>query len=156
MPEFPDSRAEILNHILEVRAALDVFVTEMLRRGRTHDASKFDPAEKPAFDEALAVLKGVPYGSSKYAEVVQRLAPAFEHHYRNNSHHPEFYGDRGVSGMDLFDLVEMYCDWVAASKRNMKDGVKLEYNFKLFDIHDQLASILTNTLDRWPGDVTQD
>ena len=44
MPESFDSRADILQHILEVRAYLDTFVTEMLRRGQVHDASKFDPA----------------------------------------------------------------------------------------------------------------
>jgi hypothetical protein len=52
--------------------------------------------------------------------------------------------------MDLFDLVEMFCDWIAAAKRNPADGVKLAYNVELFGIQDQLASILANTLARWP------
>ena len=52
--------------------------------------------------------------------------------------------------MDLFDLVEMFCDWMAAAKRNPADGVKLAYNVGLFGIQDQLASILANTLARWP------
>jgi hypothetical protein len=81
---------------------------------------------------------------------LEHLAPAFEHHYRCNSHHPEHYGPQGVSGMDLFDLVEMVCDWMAASKRNPQDGVKLAYNVELFGIQDQLAAILANTLARWP------
>jgi hypothetical protein len=145
-----DSRADILQHILEVRAYIDTFVTEMLRRGRVHDASKFDPAEKPAFDEAIPLLQGVSYGSPEYAEVLERLAPAFDHHYRCNSHHPEHYGPQGISGMDLFDLVEMACDWMAAAERNPQDGVKLAYNVELFGIQDQLAAILANTLARWP------
>jgi hypothetical protein len=146
-----DSRAEILQHILDVRASLDAFVAEMLRRGRLHDASKFSESEKPAFDEAIPLLRGVPYGSPRYEAVVRRLAPALEHHFRSNSHHPEHYGERGVAGMDLFDLVEMVCDWIAASKRNPADGVKLSYNIEQFRIQDQLASILRNTLERWPN-----
>lgn len=145
-----DSRADILQHILDVRANIDTFVTEMLRRGRVHDASKFNQAEKPAFDEAIPLLRGVSYGSSEYDKVVERLAPAFDHHYRSNSHHPEHYGTRGISGMDLFDLVEMLCDWMAAATRNPQDGVKLAHNVELFGIQDQLAAILANTLARWP------
>ncbi len=150
MPDTYDSRADTLQHILHVRACLDAFVTEMLRRGRVHDASKFDPLEKPAFDEAIPLLRGVPYGSPEYVAVVERLAPAFAHHYRRNSHHPEHYGEKGISGMDLFDVVEMVCDWLAASQRNPQDGVKLDYNVELFGIGDQLAAILANTLARWP------
>jgi hypothetical protein len=40
----------------------------------------------------------------------------------HNSHHPEHYGNRGISGMDLFDVVEMMCDWMAAARRNPADG----------------------------------
>ena len=69
-----DSSADILQHILEVR------VTELLRRGRVHDASKFSEAEKPAFDEAIPLLRGVSYGLTEYAEVLSRLQPAFDHH----------------------------------------------------------------------------
>jgi Family of unknown function (DUF5662) len=150
MAETFDSRAEILQHIREVQANLDIFVTEMVRRGQVHDASKFDEPEKPAFDEAITLLRGVPYGSPEYNDVLSRLAPAFEHHYQCNSHHPEHYGEQGIAGMDLFDLVEMFCDWMAAAKRNPADGVKLAYNVGLFGIQDQLASILANTLARWP------
>jgi hypothetical protein len=145
-----DSSADILQHILEVRAYLDTFVTEMLRRGRVHDASKFSEAEKPAFDEAIPLLRGVSYGSPEYTEVLRRLQPAFDHHYRCNSHHPEHYGAEGIAGMDLFDLAEMVCDWMAAAKRNPKDGVNLAYNIELFGMQDQLAAIVANTLARWP------
>jgi hypothetical protein len=150
MADIFDSRADILQHILEVRTYLDTFVIELLRRGRVHDVSKFDVAEKPAFDEAIPLLRGVSYGSPEYTEVLGRLAPAFEHHYRCNSHHPEHYGEQGIAGMDLFDLVEMVCDWMAAAKRNPDDGVKLAYNVELFGIQEQLAAIIANTLGRWP------
>ena len=145
-----DSRADSLAHIHHVRDNIGVFVAEMLRRGRDHDASKFSAAEKPALDEALPLLEGVAYGSPAWQEVVDRVAPALEHHYRNNTHHPEHYGNAGVAGMDLFDVVEMVCDWMAAARRNPGDGVKVAYNVRKFGIEPQLAAVIENTLIRWP------
>jgi hypothetical protein len=121
----------------------------MLRRGRIHDASKLGPPEKAAFDDALPRLAGHAYGSAEYLAVVARMGPALEHHYRHNRHHPEHHAD-GVAGMDLFDIVEMICDWMAAAERRPEDGVRLDYNARLFGIEPQLARILANTLARWP------
>jgi hypothetical protein len=123
----------------------------MLRRGRLHDASKFSDAEKPSLDAALPLLRGVAYGSPEYQAVVDRVAPALEHHYRHNAHHPEHYGNAGVAGMDLFDIVEMVCDWMAAARRNPEDGVKVAFNVEKFEIEPQLAAIIANTLARWPA-----
>jgi hypothetical protein len=145
-----DSRAETLAHVHHVRDNIDVFVSAMLRRGSVHDASKLSDVEKPVFDEVLPLLKGITYGSPEWLAVVDRAAPALVHHYRHNSHHPEHYGNRGIAGMDLFDVVEMMCDWMAAARRNPEDGVKIDYNVRQFGIEPQLASILANTLARWP------
>ena len=143
-----DSRADTLAHIHAVRDAIDRFVTVMLERGRVHDASKFSAAEKAAFDEIMPLLRGVAYGSPEFEALVRRMGPALTHHYQANSHHPEHHAD-GVAGMDLFDLVEMLCDWIAAAARNPGDGVKLDYNVQLYGIEPQLARILANTLARW-------
>jgi len=151
MNESYDSRADTLAHIHDVRDNIGMFVVEMLRRGRLHDASKLSDAEKPSLDMALPLLQGVAYGSAEFQAVVDRVAPALEHHYRHNSHHPEHYGNTGVAGMDLFDLVEMVCDWMAAARRNPEDGVKLAFNVEKFGIAPQLASIIANTLARWPA-----
>ncbi|HSU06748.1 MAG TPA: DUF5662 family protein [Acetobacteraceae bacterium] len=145
-----DSRADTLAHIHAVRDRLERFATELLARGRVHDASKFSPAEKPVLDEVLPLLVGVAYGSAEWQAVLDRAKPLLEHHYRHNSHHPEFYPE-GIAGMDLFDVVEMLCDWMAAALRNPADGVKLDHNVRLFGIEPQLARILANTLARWPG-----
>ena len=144
-----DSRADTLAHIHAVRDAIDLFVAAMLERGRVHDASKFSPAEKPAFDEIMPLGPGVAYGSPEYEALVRRMGPALHHHYRSNPHHPEHHAD-GIAGMDLFDVVEMLCDWIASAARNPGDGVRLDYNAKQFAIEPQLASILANTLARWP------
>ena len=144
-----DSRADTLAHIHAVRDNIGLFVAALLERGRVHDASKFSPAEKPAFDAVMPLLPGVAYGSPEYEALVRRMGPALEHHYRNNAHHPEHHAD-GIAGMDLFDVVEMVCDWIASAARNPGDGVRLDYNVKQFAIAPQLASILANTLARWP------
>jgi hypothetical protein len=150
IPNSYDSTADTLRHMAEVRSRLETAVVELLRRGRVHDASKFTPEEKPAFDEAIPAIRGLAYGSPAYNEVVARVRPALAVHYSRNSHHPEFYGERGIAGMDLFDLVEMLCDWMAAAQRNPSDGVRLDYNVTAFGIDGQLAAIIANTLARWP------
>jgi hypothetical protein len=144
-----DSRADSLAHIHAVRDNLERFATELLARGQVHDASKFSAEEKPVLDIVLPRLEGVAYASPEWHAVLETAKPALEHHYRHNSHHPEFYPD-GIAGMDLFDVVEMLCDWMAAALRNPGDGVKLDHNVGLFQIEPQLASILRNTLTRWP------
>ncbi len=146
-----DSTAETLAHIMRVRDRLDSFAAALLERGRVHDASKLGPEEKPAFDAVLPLARGVAYGSAEYAALLVRMGPALAHHYAANTHHPEHYGADGVAGMDLFDLVEMVCDWMAAAERNPADGVKLEHNVQLFGIEAQLARVIGNTLARWPG-----
>jgi len=145
-----DSRADTLAHIHAVRNRIETFVTEMLRRARVHDASKFSPEEKPVYDQVFPLLEGVAYASPEWDALVERAAPAITHHHRRNSHHPEHYPE-GVAGMDLFDLVEMLCDWMAAAERNPSDGVKLDHNVRAFGIEPQLACVLANTLARWPG-----
>ena len=146
-----DSRADTLAHIHKVQDHIDTFVAGMLARGRAHDANKLEEPEKSAFDRLIPLVAGVPYGSPEYEAVVARHRPALEHHYRRNSHHPEHHGPAGVAGMDLFDLVEMVCDWMAAAERKPDDGVRLDYNFALYGIEPQLASVIANTLARWPA-----
>lgn len=78
--------------------------------------------------------------------MLKLMGPGLLHHYKNNSHHPEHY-EKGVDDFDLFDLVEMYVDWKAASERH-KDGnifTSLHVNKKRFNISDQLFNIFYNT-----------
>jgi len=145
-----DTRAETLTHIHAVRDRIGSFIAVMLRRAARHDASKFSPEEKPAFDRVIPLLRDVPYGSDRWREVAALLGPAAAHHFAHNSHHPQHYPE-GIAGMDLFDLVEMLCDWMAAAERRPADGVRLDLNIAEFGIEPQLAAILANTLRRWPA-----
>lgn len=55
----------------------------------------------------------------------------------------------GIVGMNLIDLVEMICDWKAASMRHENGDVRksIEINQKRFNYDDTLKSILLNTIN---------
>jgi hypothetical protein len=147
-----DSAEETREHIRQVAARLQAVCRELEGRAERHDSSKLGDAEKPYFDEVGSNLKGLIYGSAEYDAAKERLRPALAHHYAHNSHHPEHY-PAGVAGMDLIDLVEMYCDWAAATLRS-KDGDmarSLELNIVRFGIGSPLADILDNTWKRFGG-----
>ncbi len=145
-----DSEAETLKHIKRVSELLSLAATELLRRGQFHDASKLEIPEKELFDEFTPKLKNCTYGSDQYKDFLQLLKPALDHHYANNSHHPEHY-ENGVNGFDLFDLVEMFFDWKAASERHADGSIEksIEINRGRFNLSDQLTDILKNTADRY-------
>lgn len=148
-----DSTASTKEHIGVVYQYLLDFAAEMIRRGEVHDASKLLPPEKEAFDRETPLLKSLTFGSDDYKASLARLGSALQHHYAHNSHHPEYY-DNGIDDMDLFDLVEMFCDWRAAAQRGANKTVNLEVCRQRFDISPQLMSIFQNTLDRLAKSAT--
>lgn len=149
-----DSAPETMKHIHRVRDFLNDLAVRILERGKFHDATKLGPHEKPLFDEATPKLRSLTYGTEEYRASLRAIAPALEHHYANNSHHPEFYGDRGITGMDLIDLIEMVADWRAASERGASADVpntmltSLGVSAGRFRIGSQLHAILENTIIR--------
>lgn len=81
------------------------------------------------------------------------MEPALDHHYANNSHHPQHY-ENGVDGMDLFDIVEMFFDWKAAGERT-KDGdifKSININKERFGLSEQLVKIFENTARKFLGE----
>lgn len=143
-----DSTADTLKHIRRVQELLGEFAIELIRRGAVHDASKLEPEEKEAFDRETPKLKTLVYGSDEYKASLAALGPALQHHYANNTHHPEHYIGLGVDGMDLFDLVEMVIDWKAASERQAGNTINLDASFDRFMVSPQLASVIRNTAAR--------
>lgn len=144
-----DSGPDTRRHIDEVQRYLERFIEGLEQRAEAHDKSKLEPPEKEAFDRATPELKGLTYGSPEYKAATARLGEALKHHYSVNSHHPEHY-EFGLGGMDLLDIVEMICDWKAATKRH-DDGdmdKSLEINRVRFEMSDQLYFIIQNTIAR--------
>lgn len=146
-----DSTADTLDHIEKVRARLDVMISELQARAAVHDASKLHSPEKEAYDGLTQDMKAstAPSGSEDYRAIIRTSQPAVDHHVTTNRHHPEFFGDEGITGMTLIDLVEMLSDWKAASLRG--DGTDadlakyLPRNVERSKIGEQLAAILENT-----------
>lgn len=142
-----DSRADTLTHIKRVSELLGFCSIELTDRAAAHDASKLQEPEKSAFDTCTLKLKAIQYGTPEYQAALAELKPALDHHYKNNSHHPEFYQD-GIDGMDLFDILEMFVDWKAATERMAGGGniyKSIEINAKRFNMSPQLVNIFTNT-----------
>lgn len=139
---------ETQKHIKLVAKLLNHCATELIRRGEVHDDSKLASPEVELFAEFTPRLAACTYGSPEYDELRLALKPALDHHYANNSHHPEFYKN-GVNDMNLLDIIELFCDWYAAGKRHNDGNIRhsLEVNKKRFGIKDQLNGIFENTID---------
>lgn len=133
-------------HINEVRKLLRFFSMKLLMRGETHDRSKLSGAELEAFVEYTPKLKGSTYGSEEYNGFLKGMRVALDNHYACNRHHPEHFAD-GVRGMNLVDLVEMYCDWAAATLRHDDGNLmrSIDVGEKRFMMDPQLAQVFRNT-----------
>lgn len=146
-----DSTKDTLEHIGKVRDNIDQIHWNLSKRSFEHDASKLEPPEKEGWDIATPKLKDLVYGSDEYRAALRELRPTVEHHYSVNDHHPEFYPPGiGINGMTLMAVIEMLCDWKAASERTKQVNTfkeNLPHNFERFGIESQLAQIITNTVD---------
>lgn len=144
-----DSKVDTLLHIKRVAELLTQASMELIRRANMHDNSKLESPEKELFDEYTPKLKDCTYGSDEYKEYLKGLKVALEHHYANNSHHPEHYKN-GVDGFDLFDLIEMFFDWKAASERHVNGNIykSIEINKDRFKLSNQTINIFLNTAKR--------
>ena len=172
-----DQRLKTIEHIEQVKKLLDLFCGELFYRGKVHDASKLEYPERETFDRYIPKLKDMTYGSDEYDECLKEMKVGLDHHYANNRHHPEhftYYECNGcftrfeempnvcdicgysqfterpdISKMNLIDIVEMFCDWKAATMRH-EDGdlaKSIEINQKRFGFSDELASIFNNTIE---------
>lgn len=141
-----DSTEDTLTHIRRVIDLMESMCLNLSERAGRHDDSKLEDPEKAAFDVVTPKLKSLTYGSPEYRTALKEIKPAITHHYSVNSHHPEFYSN-GIYGMSLLDIIEMLCDWKAASERHDDGDIKrsLEINGGRFEISPQLQSILYNT-----------
>lgn len=143
-----DSEADTLKHIKRVNELLGQAAIELIKRGNVHDNSKLKNPEKKLFDKWTPILKELTYGSKEYKDSLKELEVALNHHYENNSHHPEHYKN-GVDGMDLYDILEMFFDWKAATERHTDGDIykSIDINEKRFKMSKQLATIFRNTAD---------
>jgi hypothetical protein len=167
----------IEKHILRVREYLLEFQTRLFQRGQVHDQSKLDPAtELPFFEKYASKLKECVYGSDEYKQFLDELKPALDMHYKRNRHHPEhfikyncngcftnyleipsrckvcgysqFQKECDISQMNLLDLCEMFCDWIAAGEQHLDGGnifKSIEINQERHGYTKEVKQILLNT-----------
>lgn len=147
-----DSRPETYEHIGVVRGYLAEAVKHLLDRAQQHDASKLIDPELATFDEYTPKLKHSTFGSDEYKGFLVGMGEGLQHHYQSNRHHPEHFAD-GIEGMNLIDLVEMICDWLAAVQRHADGDIRrsIDINQARFGYDDQIKRILHNTVDALRG-----
>lgn len=172
-----DQRPKTHEHIAEVDKRIGYVIRELRCRALDHDKSKLGSPEREIFDEYTPKLKGTTYGSIEYRKYLKEMQFALDHHYKNNRHHPEhfsYYECNGcfkrfsdimpnycdvcgysqfqkrtdISQMNLIDIIEMLCDWKAATLRHADGDMhkSIKINKDRFEISEQLTQILHNTV----------
>ena len=141
-----ECQVETIKHIEMVRKYIRIFTDALTTRGIKHDASKLDTPELEVFTEVTPRLAQLTYGSDEYEASLKDLQVALSHHYAANRHHPEHFV-KGIEDMTLVDIVEMLCDWKAASLRQHDGNLlkSIELNAQRFCYDDQLKKIFINT-----------
>lgn len=141
-----ECQVETIKHIEKVRHYIRIFTDALTTRGIKHDASKLEEPELEVFTEVTPKLAQLTYGSDEYNESLKELQVALSHHYASNRHHPEHFS-KGIEDMTLVDILEMLCDWKAASLRQHDGNLlkSIEINAARFGYDDQLKKIFMNT-----------
>jgi len=118
----------------------------LMKRAFLHDLSKYGKHEEPYFRKYVHRLKDVEYGTGHYQSLLSAIKPALEHHYENNSHHPEYH-ENGFDDMSLLDQIELLCDWKAATRRHKNGSLKnsIEFNSKRFGYSEKTKKALLKT-----------
>lgn len=138
---------ETYKHIKEVNRLILKFCQELLDRAIEHDESKLHEPEASVFAKYEGALLKTEYGKD-YDKQLVNLEEALTHHYANNRHHPQHF-QNGIRDMTLVDLVELYLDWHAASKRQLNGNIhkSLDVNQVKYNYTDELKQIMKNTVD---------
>ncbi len=141
-----------IGQIIRNTSQLDMkFMSERLNaRAAVHDLSKFFSPEREVFEVFTPKLKTLEYGSDAYQQALVDMGAGLRHHYAVNSHHPEYHPN-GVACMTLLDLIEMFCDWVAACDMK-RVPLDVDQQARRFDLSLRLTGLLRQTRDqlrRW-------
>lgn len=146
-PESKVYARNVLQHISSVKTKISVVTDALVEKGKVHDISKFNKDEFDIMAENFPKLRDTTYGSPEYRELLEINKASIQLHYERNDHHPEYH-PMGVNGMNLVNLVEMLCDWLAACDKHEDGDIfkSLLINKERFGLSDQLYEILRNTV----------
>jgi hypothetical protein len=142
-----DSSEATLAHQRRVCNLMVRLAQQIIDRAAIHDQSKLSAEEKPYFDRATPILKYLDYGTEEYHAALNDIKAALSHHYLHNRHHPEHFSD-GIAAMNLVDLIEMICDWIAATERHQSGNIweSITHNSTRFGYDGNMIAILENTV----------
>jgi hypothetical protein len=143
-----ESKFKTMRHIETVRNYIGTVIKELIWRQESHDQTKLEQPEVEIFEIYTPKLRDCVYDSDEYKQYMAEMKPAIVHHTESNRHHPEHYWN-GIKGMNLIDLLEMLCDWKAATLRHNTGDIykSLELNQKRFGYSDEVKEFLKNTID---------
>lgn len=141
-----ETMCETYKHKQKVSGFINDVIKQLCNRSLNHDNSKLGGCEVDIFTEYTPKLKNSTYGSDDYKQYLKEMKPALDNHYQENRHHPEHFPN-GIEEMNLIDLIEMICDWKAATLRHKDGDIKksIEINQQRFGYSDELKQILLNT-----------
>jgi hypothetical protein len=91
---------------------------DLLKRGATHDNSKFDSRE---FKSLAKILKNKKCFTNPKQQLSSEEIAAIKYHWSHNRHHPEYFNDK--IEMTKLDILEMVCDWYARSLQYNTDFI---------------------------------
>jgi len=146
-----DSRQDTLDHIYTVRQKIGQVVNDLLARAADHDESKLSEPELSVFNEFTPKLKDSTYGSDEYKDFLKGMSEGLKHHYAVNDHHPEYFTGgvltEGIHGMNLVQMLEMLCDWKAATLRHEDGDLRrsIEQNAERFGYGTEIKNLLMQT-----------
>ena len=141
-----ESKFKTMRYIETVRSYIGSMIRILTHRQDMHDQTKLEFPEVEIFEEYTPKLRGCTYDSEEYRQNMKEMKVAIDHHNSVNRHHPEHF-ENGIRGMHLIDLIEMMCDWQAASLRHDNGDImkSIKIGQKRFGYSDDLAEILKNT-----------
>ncbi len=141
-----DCIRDTTKHIEQVRKNIELMIAQLHDRALHHDESKLNDAEIEGFVEYTPKLKASTFGSEEYHTNLEELKPFLDHHYQCNRHHPQHF-EQGYQGMNLIDLIEMFCDWLASTQRHADGDIykSIEISRERFGLSDDIVRILRNT-----------
>lgn len=138
----------IREHQHKVQKNIYTLCQVLLKRAENHDKSKLEEPELSGW-KTMDKEPRYPYGSEEYLDKQERFKWVFEEHWKNNRHHPEYFGGF-LCEMNLVDIIEMICDWAAFDYMTSTDALDIiEEQMERFGFSGVLKDLILNTYSRY-------